>query len=108
MKILVVDDDPDMRLLLEQVLARDGFEVSRADRGAHALALLGAPQPPDLVILDVQMPEMAGWDTLAAIRRDSRVGGIPVVLCTVKGSPVDLVLGWELGCDGYVTKPFDI
>jgi DNA-binding response OmpR family regulator len=62
----------------------------------------------DLLLLDVQMPQMDGWDTLAAIRDRFGNLGPRVVLCTVKGHPRDLIHGWALGCDGYVWKPFDL
>jgi DNA-binding response OmpR family regulator len=63
---------------------------------------------PDLVLLDVQMPELDGWDTLEALRAQPRLAGVPIILCTVKSAPVDLARGWALGCDGYVVKPFAI
>jgi DNA-binding response OmpR family regulator len=63
---------------------------------------------PDLVLLDVQMPGIDGWDTLQAVRAQRRLADLPVVLCTVKSGAADLAHGWSLGCDGYVVKPFAI
>ena len=60
------------------------------------------------MLLDVQMPELDGWDTLRGIRAHDDLHELPVVLCTVKSGPVDTALGWTLGCDGYVVKPFAI
>ena len=60
------------------------------------------------MLLDVQMPEIDGWETLSRIRADPRTAELPVVLCTVKGLPEDTLKGWSLGCDGYLGKPFDI
>jgi CheY-like chemotaxis protein len=103
---LVVDDNTDVRQLAGFVLTRQGFDVIEADSGPAAIAVLEDGKRPDVVLLDVQMPEMDGWDTLARIRRDPPTAEIPVVLWTVKASPDQMVRGWELGCDGYVVKPF--
>jgi CheY-like chemotaxis protein len=105
---LVIDDNADVRLLLRFALEPAGFEVSEAVGGPAALAALASDGPPDVVVLDVQMPEMDGWDTLRAIRADPSTADVPVVLCTVKSTPTDVERGAELGCDGYLTKPFDI
>lgn len=106
--ILVVDDDPDIRQLVAELLRLSGYESTTAASGTEALARLATAPPPDLVLLDVQMPELDGWDTLRAIRTDARTSSVPVVLCTVKASAADLAFGWSLGCDGYVVKPFAI
>jgi len=108
MRILIVDDNDDVRFLIEHTLAVADFEVTGAPGGRVALERLGAEDDFGFVILDVQMPDMDGWETLRAIRQDPRASRIPVVMCTVKGSPEDLIHGWELGCDGYIRKPFDI
>jgi CheY-like chemotaxis protein len=105
--VLVVDDSPDICYLARFVLSRDGFEVKEAHSGAAALALLADGRLPDLVLLDVQMPVMDGWETLEAIRRDPHTADLLVLLFTVKGRAEDTLRGWELGCDGYVAKPFD-
>jgi two-component system OmpR family response regulator len=107
MKALVVDDAPDIRLLADLVLSMAGFTVSAASSGSEALRKL-AGDLPDIVLLDVQMPDVDGWETLARVRADSRTADLPVVLCTVKGLPEDTLKGWSLGCDGYLSKPFDI
>lgn len=105
---LVVDDAPDIRLLADLVLSMAGFSVRAASSGREALALLADGDIPDIVLLDVQMPEVDGWETLARLRADPRTADLPVVLCTVKGLPEDSRRGWTLGCDGYLGKPFDI
>ena len=104
---MVVDDNADVRLLMHRVFWSAGFEVTTAESGAAALALLAEREPPDVVVLDVQMPELDGWGTLDAIRSNPRTSRVPVVLCTVKGRPADEERGWRLGCNGYVAKPFD-
>jgi CheY-like chemotaxis protein len=105
---LVVDDAPDIRLLADLVLSMAGFTVTAAASGREALAALAAGELPDIVLLDVQMPDVDGWETLSRVRSDPRTSHLPVVLCTVKGLPEDALKGWTLGCDGYLGKPFDI
>jgi CheY-like chemotaxis protein len=109
-RVLLVDDAPDMRMLERAVLSRSGFEVSEASSGEEALTLLASGGLPDAVVLDVQMPEMDGWDTLVAIRANRRRAArrLPVVVCTVQGQPDDSRRAWRLGCDGYLVKPFPI
>jgi DNA-binding response OmpR family regulator len=107
-RALVVDDAPDIRLLADLVLTMAGFSVTAASSGSEALRLLAQGDLPDIVLLDVQMPDVDGWETLARVRSDPRTAGLPVVLCTVKGLPEDTLKGWSLGCDGYLGKPFDI
>jgi CheY-like chemotaxis protein len=107
-KALVVDDAPDIRLLADLVLSMAGFTVTAAASGREALSILAASDVPDIVLLDVQMPDVDGWETLSSVRSDPRTRDLPVVLCTVKGLPEDALKGWNLGCDGYLGKPFDI
>jgi DNA-binding response OmpR family regulator len=107
-RILVVDDQPDIRELLRTILDLRGYDVEEATSGAEALERMTSADAFDLTLLDVQMPEMDGWDTLAAIRDRFGEVGPRVVLCTVKGHPRDLIHGWMAGCDGYVWKPFDL
>lgn len=106
--VLVVDDAADIRLLQRAVLDRSGFSVVEADGGPDALAALASEPRPDAVVLDVQMPVMDGWQTLAAIRSDPRLCDVPVILCTVKAGPTDTERAWRAGCDGYLSKPFPI
>ena len=108
MKALVVDDAPDIRLLADLVLTMAGFTVSAASSGSEALRKLASGDLPDIVLLDVQMPDVDGWETLTRVRADPQTADLPVVLCTVKGLPEDTLKGWSLGCDGYLGKPFDI
>lgn len=107
-RVLVVDDTPDIRLLLRAVLSQAGLQVLEAVDGAHALELLRTGEQVDLVLLDVQMPDVAGWEVLVAIRSDVRLEHLPVVLCTVKSQLDDSRRGWELGCDGFLGKPFEV
>ena len=106
-RALVVDDAADLRFLMREVLSRSGVTVEEAASGVDALDRLAGPDHPDVVILDVQMPDMDGWETLQAMRR--RHGDeVGIVLCTVRSHPADAVRAYELGCDAYLGKPFDI
>ena len=101
-QILVVDDDPDIRVLLERLFGRAGHEVTSAANGRDALRALYARQP-DLVVLDVAMPELDGWETLARIRE---LTDVPVLMLTARAAELEKVRGLRAGADDYVTKPF--
>lgn len=106
-RALVVDDIADIRLVMRLALEPYGFQVTEAGSGSEALDALGAgSELPDLVVLDVQMPDLDGWETLRVIRGNPVTATLPVIMCTVKARPQDMARGWELGCDGYVSKPF--
>lgn len=104
MKILVVDDDPDIAGLLKHFLEAKGRCVQTAADGAQALELFRKDQP-DLVILDVMLPGMDGWAVLKKIRESSQV---PVLMLTGKDTPTDKVKGLLSGADDYIPKPFDL
>lgn len=107
-RVLIVDDQPDIRELLKSILSLRAFTVETVPGGQEALDRMADDPHPDLIVLDVQMPDMDGWDTLSEIRLRYGELGPRVVMCTVKGHPRDLLHGWTLGCDGYVWKPFDL
>ncbi len=100
--ILVVDDDADIVDLAAMYLESEGFAVERAGDGSSALAKVAA-EPPDLVLLDIMLPEMDGWEVCRRIRAE---GQLPVIMLTARGDPVDRVVGLELGADDYIVKPF--
>jgi DNA-binding response OmpR family regulator len=100
--ILVVDDDPDIRELVKQLLDRRGFDVMVARDGQEALKLF-FDRRPDLVVLDVQMPVLDGWKTLERIRE---LSDVPVVMLTARASELEKTRGLRGGADDYVTKPF--
>lgn len=102
-KILVVDDEERMRRLVKDFLAKKGYEVLEASNGREALDLFYKDNTIDLIILDVMMPVMDGWATLREIRETSK---IPIIMLTAKAEEHDELLGFELGVDEYVTKPF--
>jgi DNA-binding response OmpR family regulator len=107
-RILLVDDAPDIRLLVRAVLQRAGHEILEAESGSAALELLAREAMPDAVILDIQMPGLDGWDTLASLRAHPTAADVPVLVCSVKAGPQDTCRAWMLGCDGYLAKPFNI
>jgi DNA-binding response OmpR family regulator len=102
--ILVVDDEPTLRETLVDALEADGFRVVAAADGRQALATFRAEQP-DLVLLDLMLPELSGIEVCRIIRQES---GVPIVMLTAKDSELDKVVGLELGADDYVTKPFSV
>jgi DNA-binding response OmpR family regulator len=101
-RILVVDDDPDIRALIAELFERAGCSVTEAESGRAGLRAMYA-RPPDLVLLDVAMPELDGWQTLERIRDLSEV---PVIMLTAHAGELEKVRGLRAGADDYVTKPF--
>ncbi|CAN5814958.1 response regulator transcription factor [soil metagenome] len=102
--ILIVEDEDTLREELAYQLAQDGFRVVTAATGGEALTVFRAEKP-DLVLLDVMLPELSGTDVMRVLRRESDV---PILMLTARGSEVDKVVGLELGADDYVTKPFSL
>jgi DNA-binding response OmpR family regulator len=102
--ILVVDDEPTLRETLVDALEADGFRVVAAADGREALARFRAERP-DLVLLDLMLPELSGIEVCRIIRAES---GVPIVMLTAKDSELDKVVGLELGADDYVIKPFSL
>ncbi|MBY6266279.1 DNA-binding response regulator [Azospirillum sp. 412522] len=101
-KILLIDDDPHIRDIVRFALNREGFAVVEAGDGVQGLAL-AQKDSPDLILLDIGMPEMDGTEVCRRLRRDSRV---PIIFLSSRDDEIDRILGLELGGDDYVTKPF--
>ena len=104
-KILVVDDDPDILEIVRTNLEGAGYAVLGAGDGTEGLAKMRAENP-DLVVLDVLMPEMDGWEVLRQIETDPQTAGLPVIMLTCKSEDADILRGLEEGAVEYVTKPF--
>ena len=104
-RILIVDDEPEMVRGLEDNLRFEGYQTVAAPDGRRGLAL-ALSEAPDLILLDVMMPGMSGWDLCRELRQ--RGLDVPVIMLTARGEEVDRVLGLELGADDYVTKPFSL
>lgn len=103
LKILVVDDEARMRKLVKDFLGREGYDVLEAGDGLEALDIFYEEKEIALIILDVMMPKMDGWQTCREIRRDSKV---PIIMLTARGEERDELQGFELGVDEYISKPF--
>ena len=102
-KILLVDDDPNIRQLVSLYLTREGFEVEEATRGDDALKQFRAAAP-NMILLDIMLPGMDGWQVCREVRK---VSNIPIIMLTAKDETFDKVLGLELGADDYIAKPFE-
>jgi DNA-binding response OmpR family regulator len=105
-RILIADDDPDIRQLVIYALVDEGHEVSVAKDGQEAVDHV-VESPPDLMLLDIMMPEMDGYDVLRALNEKGVRGFTKILVLTAKGSERDWKLGYDLGADRYMTKPFD-
>ena len=101
--ILVVDDDPNIAQLVKLYLEKEGYEVNVETRGDDAVAAF-QKNPPNLMLLDIMLPGMDGWQVCRAIRQTSN---IPIIMLSAKDETFDKVLGLELGADDYITKPFE-
>jgi two-component system phosphate regulon response regulator PhoB len=104
-KVLIVDDEPDVVELVEFNLRSAGYDVVSANDGAEALRKARTSQP-DLILLDVMLPELDGMEVCKILRRDPATASVPIIMLTAKAAEIDRVLGLELGADDYVTKPF--
>jgi len=104
--ILVVDDEANIVELARMYLEQDGFRVQSAGDGAQALEMI-ARQPPALMVLDLMLPEVDGWDVCRRVRAGSAAPDLPIIMLTARDDDVDKIVGLELGADDYVTKPFN-
>lgn len=105
-RILAVDDEPNIVRLIQVNLERHGYQVETANNGAQALAKIKANRP-DLLVSDVMMPEMDGFELLANVRRDPALMDLPVIMLTAKAQDKDVLEGYKTGADMYLTKPFN-
>ena len=103
MRVLLVEDDVDIAAPLVRGLEREGFLVTHAETGEGALAASGGPDAPDVVLLDLGLPDIDGFEVCRRIRSGSAV---PIIVVTARGDEVDRVVGLEIGADDYVVKPF--
>jgi two-component system OmpR family response regulator len=105
-KVLIADDEPALRSLLKTNLSFEGFETLTASNGEEALQVI-KDEAPDVVLLDVMMPVMDGWQVLEELSKNEN-RHTRVILVTAKATSESQLQGWELGCDEYLTKPFDL
>ena len=106
-QVLIVDDEPDLLRVLEYSLQQAGFETATAADGEAALAAV-RQRLPDLVILDLMLPDLPGTEVCRQLRASPRTQAVPVIMLTARGDEVDRVVGFELGADDFVTKPFSV
>ncbi|MBV1787578.1 response regulator [Marinobacterium sp. D7] len=104
-RVLIVDDEPNILLSLEFLMQQAGLEVDTADTGESALAKVAA-SPPDLLLLDISLPGISGFDVLERLREQPATRALPVVMLTAHGREVEKEKGIALGADDYITKPF--
>jgi two-component system phosphate regulon response regulator PhoB len=106
--ILVVDDDENMRMLMKIMLVRAGYDVLLAVDGRDALAFLAAEGLPDLLISDVMMPNLNGFELLERVRANPATRSLPMILLTARTTMDDILKGYGLGADDYLAKPFQV
>ena len=104
-RILIIEDEPDIREVISYNLSKEGYRVVSAASGEEGLKS-AMSQPPDLVILDLMLPGVYGLDVCRRIRNDSRTAAIPIIVLTARSEESDVITGLEVGADDYVTKPF--
>jgi DNA-binding response OmpR family regulator len=104
-KILIAEDECELRELISFTLEKSGYQVVEAADGAEAFHL-ARRDPPDLVLLDVRMPRMTGYDTCAAMRADKKLKDIPVIFLSAKGQDSEIQMGLQAGAQEYLVKPF--
>ncbi|MFL7812776.1 MAG: response regulator transcription factor [Anaerolineales bacterium] len=105
-RILVVDDDRDIVRLVQSYLSKAGYEILTAYDGETALKLLRSEMP-QLVILDLMLPDRDGWEVARLVRADSHLGSTPIIMLTARVEDNDKIIGLEIGADDYITKPFN-
>ncbi|WP_408633710.1 response regulator transcription factor [Pseudorhodobacter aquimaris] len=105
--VLVVEDEDNIALALDYLLTREGYSHDRVANGSEALPRIREMQP-DLVLLDVMLPEMSGYEICQAMRLDPDMGAIKVLMMTARGSAIERKKGLALGADGFISKPFEL
>jgi len=108
MLVLVIEDEADLATTLEYNLRTEGFEVRLAHTGKQGLTLATTEPLPDIIVLDLMLPDLSGTEICRRLREQERTRDIPVVMCTAKGEEIDRVVGFEVGADDYVVKPFSV
>jgi DNA-binding response OmpR family regulator len=104
-RVLIADDEPNIVISLEFLMKREGHEVSIARDGPSALEAIRGTRP-DLVLLDVMMPGMSGFEVCQAVRTDEALAGVKILMLSAKGRDTDIAKGSAMGADAYMTKPF--
>jgi two-component system phosphate regulon response regulator PhoB len=108
MLVLVIEDEVDLATTVEYNLRSEGFGVRLAHSGRAGLAAATTEPLPDVIVLDLMLPDLSGTEICRRIRDQERTRNIPVIMCTAKGEEIDRVVGFEVGADDYVVKPFSV
>jgi two-component system phosphate regulon response regulator PhoB len=106
--VLVIEDEVDLATTLEYNLRSEGFQVRLAHSGRQGLASATSEPVPDVIVLDLMLPDLAGTEICRRLREQERTRDVPVIMCTAKGEEIDRVVGFEVGADDYVVKPFSV
>src|SRR4051812_44908846 len=106
--ILVIEDETDLATTLEYNLQRDGYQTRIAPSGQAGLDAAVLEPLPDAIVLDLMLPDIPGTEVCRRLREHERTREIPIIMCTAKGSEIDRVVGFELGADDYVVKPYSV
>ena len=106
--VLVIEDEVDLATTLEYNLRQAGFQVRLAHSGRAGLAAATSEPLPDVVVLDLMLPDLSGTDICRRLREHERTRDVPVIMCTAKGEEIDRVVGFEIGADDYIVKPFSV
>jgi two-component system phosphate regulon response regulator PhoB len=106
--VLVIEDEVDLAATLEYNLRAEGLQTRVAHTGGAGLEAAAAEPAPDVVILDLMLPDLPGTEVCRRLRASERTRGIPIIMCTAKGSEIDRVVGFEVGADDYIVKPFSV
>ena len=106
--VVIVEDEADIANALEYNFEREGFQTRKAATGRAALELLGRDPLPDLIVLDLMLPDVSGTEVCRHVRMNDRTRHVPVLMLTAKAEEIDRVVGFEVGADDYVTKPFSL
>ncbi|KPQ26979.1 response regulator transcription factor [Halomonas sp. HL-93] len=104
-RVLVVDDEPNILISLEFLMQQAGFDVVTAEDGEQAMTCVNQAKP-DLILLDISLPGISGFDVLEQLRQDSTTATLPIIMLTAHGREVEREKGMALGADDYITKPF--
>ena len=107
-RILIVEDEVDLAATLEYSLSREGYQVTVAHTGQDGLTAALAEPGPDVVILDLMLPDLPGTEVCRRLREHERTRELPILMCTAKDSEIDRVVGFEVGADDYVVKPYSV
>src|SRR5881394_3742381 len=106
--VLVIEDEVDLATTLEYNLRAEGYQVMVAHNGRQGLAAATAEPTPEVIVLDLMLPDLAGTQVCRRLRDYEHTRNIPVIMCTAKGEEIDRVVGFEVGADDYVVKPYSV